>query len=271
MRNKIVQIVATIGPASGTLTVLRRMMENHMSVARLNFSWGTHEEHGRYIATVRKAAGEVGVRVPIIADLAGLRKQADGDHGFDSAQAMHKNGCLTEKDFHDLEFALRHEVEYVCVSYVGKGADVEEARVKIREFGGKAKVMAKIERGEAVANMDGIISRADAIMIGRGDLGKEIPTERMPFVQRLITQRCISFGKPVVTATEMMLSMRSENQPTRAEVTDVAYAIECGTTGIMLSEETTIGKHPAKVVGIMAKIAHEAESFARHGRLRRWL
>ena len=167
------QIVATIGPKSGTKDVLREMVRHHMDVMRLNLSWGTHEEHAAYIEALRAVATEMGAHIPVIFDLAGPRKQTTTGHQFDASQYKPEKGLLTAKDTEDIRFGLSKSVEYVCVSYVGRKEDVEEAKGKIAEFGGTAKVIAKIERKCAVERADEIIAAADAVMIGRGDLGAQ--------------------------------------------------------------------------------------------------
>ena len=119
--------------------------------------------------------------------------------------------------------------------------------------------MAKVERQEALDNIDGIVEAADAIMIGRGDLGQNIPIEKVPFVQEMIIKKCKAAKKPVITATQMLLSMVDNPTPTRAEVTDVCYAILLGSDAVMLSEETARGKYPVEAVAIMERIILEAE------------
>ncbi len=256
------QIVATIGPKSGTVEVLREMLRHHMDIMRLNFSWGTYEEQASYIKALHAVSAEAGMHIPIIIDLSGPRKQTDTGHHFDAANYKPENGLLTEKDGADLRFGLERSIDYVCVSYVGRKEDVEGARAKISELGGVAKVIAKIERREAVDNADEIIDAADAVMIGRGDLGQEVPIEQIPFIERQLIEKCNRAGKPVITATQMLLSMVTNPEPTRAEVTDVAYAIELGSDAVMLSEETARGAYPVEAVAAMEKIVLEAEAHA---------
>src|SRR3989338_1845467 len=256
------QIIATIGPKSGTVEMLREMLRHHMDVMRLNLSWGTHEEHGGDIDALRTVATEMGVHIPVILDLSCPRKQTDSGHHFDAAQHVEGKGLLTEKYMDDLRFGLSKGVEYVCVSYVGRKEDVEEARSAIRAQGSAARVIAKIERREAVDNADEIIAAADAVMIGRGDLGQEVPVEQIPFIERELIGKCNRAGKPVITATQMLLSMVENPEPTRAEVTDVAYAIELGSDAVMLSEETARGAYPIEAVIEMEKIVLAAEAHA---------
>ena len=178
------QIIATIGPKSGTVEMLRKMVRHRMDVMRLNFSWGTHEEQGAYIEALRVVEAETGARIPIILDLSGPRTQTATGHHFDAANYDPEKGLLTEKDKADLRFGLAKGVDYVCVSYVGRKEDVAEARAAIQALGGTARVIAKIERREAVENADAIIAEADAVMIGRGDLGEEVPLEQIRYKQQ---------------------------------------------------------------------------------------
>ena len=256
------QIVATIGPKSGTVEMLREMLRHHMDVMRLNLSWGTHEEHGGYIDALRTVATEMGVHIPVILDLSGPRKQTDSGHHFDAANYVEGKGLLTKKDIEDLRFGLAKGVGYIAVSYVGGKADVDEARAAVGAEGGSARIIAKIERREAVDNADEIIAAADAVMIARGDLGLEVPLEQIPFIERELIGKCNRAGKPVITATQMLLSMVENPEPTRAEVTDVAYAIELGSDAVMLSEETARGAYPIEAVIEMEKIVLAAEAHA---------
>ncbi|MDP3947558.1 MAG: pyruvate kinase [bacterium] len=255
------QIIATIGPVSGTREALDVLVRKQMDVVRLNFSWGTHDEHRAYIENTRAAAESARRRIPIIQDLSGPRIQGEQGHSFDPG-ATPVAGVLTKKDLNDLEFGISQKVDYVALSYVGQASDVEVLREKIRELGGSAKIIAKIERSEALAALDGIIEASDAIMIARGDLGQNIPIEQVPFVERDIILKCKAARKPVITATQMMFSMTENPYPTRAEVTDVAYAIVLGSDAVMLSEETARGKHPFETVEIMDRIIAEAEKHA---------
>ncbi len=262
MKSSRAQIVATIGPKSGTVEMLRKMVQHHMDVMRLNFSWGTHEEQGGYIDALRTVEAETNTSIPIILDLSGPRAQTPTGHHFDAEHYHPGKGLLTKKDKADIQFGLKKGVNYISVSYVGNKEDVEEARKAIRELDGTARVIAKIERREAVENADGIIAAADAIMIGRGDLGEEVPLEKIPFIEKELLEKCNRAGKPVITATQMLLSMVTNPEPTRAEVTDVAYAIDSGSDAVMLSEETARGAYPVEAVAEMEKIVLEAERHA---------
>jgi pyruvate kinase len=238
-----------------------------MDVARLNFSHGTYENHALLIKNIRAAAQKAGKRVPIIQDLSGPRVQTGGTHHLDPSAVK----VITDKDLRDLDFGLSQGVEYVCQSYVGSAADIEQLRVEISsrlatynlQLTTSPKVMAKVERKEALDNIRDIVAAADAVMLGRGDLGQNIPVEQVPFAEALVVHECKEAKKPVIVATEMLKSMVENPEPTRAEVTDIAYAIILGADAVMLSEETATGKHPVEAVAVMEKVASEAEKHER--------
>ena len=168
--------------------------------------------------------------------------------------------ALTEKDVKDIEFGIEQGIDFIAASFVRKASDV----LAIREILEKnnaidIKIISKIENQEGVDNLDEIIKVSDGIMVARGDLGVEIPTEEMPIVQKTMIKKCNEAGKPVITATQMLDSMIRNPRPTRAEVTDVANAIYDGTDAIMLSGETAAGKYPVDAVKIMATIAKRTE------------
>ncbi|MCL6628322.1 MAG: pyruvate kinase [Armatimonadetes bacterium] len=167
--------------------------------------------------------------------------------------------AVTESDIEDLEFGLANDVDWVAASFVRRASDLDPVRDMIRSSGKPARLIAKIEKSEAVQDIDAIIQAADGIMIARGDLGVEMPIEKVPALQKEIIQKCNAAGKPVITATQMLDSMIRNRRPTRAEVTDVANAILDGTDAVMLSGETAIGEFPIEAVRMMAKIAVETE------------
>jgi len=249
------QIVATIGPASSSKEMLKEMMTHQMDAVRLNFSWGTYEEHTNIIKNVREEAKEVGKRIPIIQDLSGPRIQEEKGHEFNK-EAIE---VITEKDLADLKFGIEQNVDYVAMSFIGNADDVLKLREKMKELGKVIPIIAKIERKVALDNLDEIIKVSDAIMVARGDLGNEIPLEQIPFVEKDIIERCKKAKKPVIVATQMMTSMIENLIPTRAEMTDVAYAILCGADAVMLSEESAIGKHPLEVIEMMEREVQESE------------
>ncbi|MBN1938754.1 MAG: pyruvate kinase [Candidatus Aminicenantes bacterium] len=169
-------------------------------------------------------------------------------------------GCLTEKDRSDLAFGVRRGVDYVALSFVRRAADVVRAKRLIRRLGASIPVIAKIEKHEALDQIDSIIAAADGIMVARGDLGVETPLEQVPSVQKRLIRRANLAAKPVITATQMLRSMTDSPRPTRAEVTDVANAVLDGTDALMLSEETAVGAFPVEAAAMMARIADDAEA-----------
>lgn len=170
-----------------------------------------------------------------------------------------KQPSLTEKDLDDLDFILTQPVNWIALSFVRTREDVEDLKQRVEASGHPAKVMAKIEKPEAVKNLRKIVKAANGIMVARGDLGVEMPMERLPMTQKEIIKMCMQFSRPVIVATQMMDSMIKSPSPTRAEITDVANAVLDGTDAVMLSAETSVGDHPALVVQAMTRIIEEAE------------
>ena len=168
--------------------------------------------------------------------------------------------CLTPKDLEDVVVAMEEGVEWLGLSFVRDAADVNELRKIINDFGSFAKIVSKIEKPEAVVDIDKIIDATDAIMVARGDLGVEIPYSSVPMVQKMIVEKCHIKAKPCIIATQMMESMIDSQSPTRAEVNDVANSVCDGADAVMLSGETSVGKFPAKVVETMANIVAHVES-----------
>lgn len=166
---------------------------------------------------------------------------------------------LTEKDVRDLEFILTQPVHWIALSFVRSAGEVKELQMKVRDANHPAKVISKIEKPQAIENIDKIIKQSDGIMIARGDLGVEVPMERLPLMQKKIISKCLQRGTPVIVATQLMDSMIRNPSPTRAEILDVANAVLDGTDAVMLSGETAVGKHPVKVIQAMTKIIFEAE------------
>ena len=167
--------------------------------------------------------------------------------------------AITRKDVGDLEFALELGVDWVALSFVRSAADVRDLRRLIEEAGSTAHIIAKIEKAEAVDNLDGILAEADAVMVARGDLGVEIGPAIVPLIQKRIILRALEEGLPVITATQMLESMINSPEPTRAEASDVANAILDGTSAIMLSGETAVGSYPVEAVKTMDQIARAVE------------
>lgn len=329
------KIVATIGPASESLPVLRGMVEAGLNVGRLNMSHGTQAEHARRIETLRTAAREVGRAVALMLDLKGPEirigqfagggadlteggrftlstEPRPGDAGgvhveypnlvddvrpgthvylddgrivlvvetvkgpnvlcrvlvggrLTDRKKINLPGtrvslpALAQKDMDDLRFGVAQGVDYVAASFVRKAGDVLSIRGVLEEAGGDPKVIAKVESQEGVENLEEILEVADGLMVARGDLGVEVPTEEVPILQKAMIERASWYGKPVITATQMLESMVHHPRPTRAEASDVANAIYDGTDAVMLSAETATGAHPVEAVRTMARIAERTE------------
>jgi pyruvate kinase len=338
------KIVATIGPASASYKVLKKMAQAGMDVCRLNFSHSSHQVHLDLIQNIQKVRQELNLPVTILQDLQGpkLRVADVGDSGiriekneqiilvdknivnynllvsskeklipvdFDISSIVKLNNrilvhdglielrvskivknlvwckvntagiifshkgvnipgnkitdnVLTEKDKEDLKFGLQQKVDWVALSFVRDPQDIKNLKKLIHKYDPKSKVkiMAKIERPEAVKKIDEIIAEVDGIMIARGDLGVEIDIEKVPIIQKDIITKCMKFGKPVVVATQMLESMVENLRPTRAEVSDVANAVIDHTDAIMLSGETAYGKYPVETVEMMNKIVKKTEA-----------
>ena len=331
------KIVCTLGPSCNTEAGIRGLLQSGMDVARLNFSHGTHEEHARSIATLRRVAAEAGKPICILQDLQGPKirtgrlkghqpvKLKAGDsvtittrdvegtagllcttfaglpqevspgsrillsdgrielevravHGEDIECAIVTGGALaehqginlpgaalsipalTEKDRKDLEFGVKHGVDLVALSFVRSASDVRTARGIIAARNSDIPVFAKLEKPQALDQLEAILEAADGVMVARGDLGVEMPPEKVPVIQKHVIQRAAEWRKPVIIATQMLESMIENPRPTRAEASDVANAIFDGTDAVMLSGETASGKYPLEAVGMMAKIVVEAEN-----------
>ena len=166
---------------------------------------------------------------------------------------------LTLKDLRDLDFALGHDFDWIGLSFVRTVTDIVELKDIIRNKGKKSRVIAKIEKPEAVREIDKIIEVTDGVMVARGDLGVELPLEEVPVLQKMIVNKCVNASKPVIIATQMMESMITNYAPTRAEVNDVANAVMDGADAVMLSAETSVGKFPVKVIEIMRRIISRVE------------
>jgi pyruvate kinase len=171
--------------------------------------------------------------------------------------------ALTEKDNRDLEFGLKHRVDVVALSFVRSADDIRMAKSKMREFGKSVPIIAKLEKPQAIERLEEILEVTNGVMIARGDLGVELPPERVPIIQKLVIQRAEVWRRPVITATQMLESMTENPRPTRAEASDVANAIFDGTDAVMLSGETASGRYPRETVAMMARIVLEAEASIR--------
>ncbi|MDG2370183.1 MAG: pyruvate kinase [Flavobacteriales bacterium] len=331
------KIIATIGPASSSLEVLRRLILQGVNIARINFSHGTEQDNIQAIKNVRKINAELSVHTSILADLQGpkIRIGAMPEEGVDlkngakftldttvvegnvktakisylnlpkdvkpgerillddgkiilevtdtnkSTQVTTKviaggvlysrkgvnlpntvisTPSLTEKDRHDLKVAVENKVDWIGLSFVRSAKDVVELKEEIELLNGGAKVIAKIEKPEAVNSLNEILEVTDAVMVARGDLGVEIPLESVPIIQKEIVKKALKLAKPVIIATQMMESMINSITPTRAEVNDVANAVMDGADAVMLSGETSVGDNPVEVIEIMARIINEVET-----------
>ena len=210
-------------------------------------------DDGNIVLEVEKVeGGAIKTRVIVggeLSDSKGINKLGGGL----SAEA------LTERDLEDIRFAAEIGADYLGVSFVRHGADVETARMLLRAAGSDAHVVSKIERREAIDNMEEIIAASDVIMVARGDLGVEIGDAEVPGVQKRLISESRSGNTVVITATQMMQSMVTSPQPTRAEVSDVANAVLDGTDAVMLSAESAVGRHPVKVVAALDRICLAAE------------
>ena len=333
---KRTKIVATIGPASESEEMLRRLIDAGMDVVRLNFSHRSAEQAKPLVARIRKVADELGVFIGILGDLRGPRirvgEMQDGaieleqgkkivltpnsvigtaekigvsfrglandvahgtivllDDGNIELQVMDRLAggevlcevlrggelksnkgvnlknrlislpSLTTKDYQDLDFAVSQELDFLALSFVQSAADVRFLKQTLAERGASIPVIAKIERQNALEDIENIVKECFGVMVARGDLALEMSFEDVPIAQKRIISVCRQAGVPVITATQMLESMTAFHKPTRAEAADVANAILDGTDAVMLSGESAIGKFPVEVVATMATIAARAE------------
>src|SRR5690606_28566921 len=167
---------------------------------------------------------------------------------------------LTVENIDNLNFALDHGADWIAMSFVRSAEDIKQCKEIIKKKGSHAKVIAKIEKPEAIDNIDSIIEATDAIMVARGDLGVELPMEEVPGLQKIIAQKCRNLSKPVIIATQMLESMITTPRPTRAEVNDVANSVIDGADAVMLSGETSVGEFPEIVIETMAKVITHVEA-----------
>ncbi len=205
------------------------------------------------VVTEIQSSGDIKVRVTY----GGMLLPKKGVNLPDTAISL---PSMTPKDFEDFEFIVKNDLDWVALSFVRKADDIVELKKLVTDRKSLVKVMAKIEMPSALADLRNIIIESDAVMVARGDLGVELPVEKVPMAQRDIIRKCIHRGKPVVVATQMMESMIDRVKPNRSEITDVANAVLEGADAVMLSGETATGQHPALVVKTMRKIIVEVEA-----------
>ncbi|MDR1866155.1 MAG: pyruvate kinase [Bacteroidales bacterium] len=325
------KVIATIGPASESKDLLRKLFEEGVNVCRLNFSHGTHDDHRKSIETIIELNQELRTNVTILADLQGpkLRIGAvendgvvlqdgqtveivntecistakklyidcpelpknikaggiilidDGKLKLEVVKTNKKNKItatvihggtltskkgvnlpdtkitlpsLTQKDLEDASFALDYNVDWIALSFVRSANDLAPLRDLLRSKKKFARIIAKIEKPEALEDIDAIIDASNGVMVARGDLGVEVPFDRVPMIQKEIVRKCILQAKPVVIATQMLESMIANFRPTRAEANDVANAVLDGADALMLSGETSTGKYPVEAVRAMKQI-----------------
>ena len=337
--NPQTKIIATLGPASSTKTILHRMINEGVDVFRLNFSHSTQQEHLKLIHLIRDLNLELETHVSILADLQGPKLRVgeivnnliqlnEGDiitfvtekcvgtkdHVYMSYQEFPQDvnvgeailiddgkiklevtetnkkdvvkakviyggplssnkginlpdtavslPCLSTEDRSNAVFALEHDIDWIGLSFVRKASDILELKELIKSKGGHARVIAKIEKPEALLEIDQIIELADGIMVARGDMGVEIPYDEVPVIQKSIVEKCIIHATPVIIATQMMESMITNFRPTRAEANDVANAVLDGADALMLSGETSIGNYPVETIQSMRRIIQYTEDHA---------
>jgi pyruvate kinase len=334
-RRRRTKIIATLGPASGTLEILTRLFQAGADVFRLNFSHGDHASHAARFAMIRELEAKVDRPIGILCDVQGpklrvgrfaggrvhlqtgatlrldlnptpgntqrvnlphpeiieaasigatlllddgklrlrvVRKLPDAletevvvggplsdNKGVNVPDVILPIPALTEKDRADLEFACQHGANYIGLSFVQRPEDVAEAKTLIA---GRAWTMVKLEKPQALDNLDEIMALTDTVMVARGDLGVELPPEEVPLAQKRIVRLARQLGKPVVVATQMLESMISAPAPTRAEASDVATAVFDGADAVMLSGETAAGQYPYESVNMMDRIVARVEQDA---------
>lgn len=332
------KIVATLGPSTDDIEIVKKLIISGLNVARLNMSHGDHQDHKRRLDLVRSASKELGKEIAVLADLQGPKirvgtfgngpvslingqkftittddylgdkekvsttykglcqdvKKGDAlliDDGKIRLEALEVKGndvitkvieggtisnskginlpgvsvnvpALSQKDENDLIWALENGCDLIALSFVRNAKDIEDVHKIMDKSGKRIPVVAKIEKPQAVSNLEQILQSFDAIMIARGDLGVELPLEEVPLVQKNAIQLARQVGKPVIVATQMLESMISASRPTRAEASDVANAVLDGADALMLSGETSVGENPVLVVETMAKIIEHVEEEA---------
>lgn len=212
-------------------------------------------DDGKLILTITETNGVDSVKAEVVQG--GMLKSKKGVNLPNTQISL---PCLTPKDLADLEVALEENVEWIGLSFVRNSADVEELKDLIQKKHSPAKVVSKIEKPEAVLDIENILKVTDAAMVARGDLGVEVPMQSVPLIQKMIVEKCHLYAKPVIIATQMMETMIDSMTPTRAEVNDVANSVLDGADAVMLSGETSVGKFPVEVIETMSKIISHIEA-----------
>ncbi len=330
------KIIATMGPATSSVPMLKKIIRAGVDVCRVNFSHGDWDTHLEVVNNIRQANKELGTSVAILGDLQGPKlrigevennsmlledgvtmtltteatissgniiyvkystlardvkvgervllddgkleleftKRIDNstveavvinggylssNKGFNLPSSDMSVASLTPKDKKDLEFIMKHDFDWVALSFVREERDIIELRDILTKNNCQAHIVAKIEKPQAVENIDAIIAATDAIMVARGDLGVEMPMEQVPMIQKRIVSKCIEASTPVIIATQMMESMITSPTPTRAEANDAANAVMDGADAVMLSAETSVGEYPLKAVQAVARILGSTE------------
>ncbi|HXY74773.1 MAG TPA: pyruvate kinase [Dehalococcoidales bacterium] len=244
------KIVCTLGPASSSASMIRKLLSAGMDIVRLNLNYGTLEEHAGIIKTVRKLSSELDLQTGVLLDCPGLKKYPDAT--VENAFKSH------------LQFAKENDIDFVALSFISNAQQVEAVHRLLESMEYSVPLIVKIEKDGALQDSDRILEMADGIMVARGDLAIQISIEKVPLAQKKLIRSANQCGKPVITATQMLESMVKSPTPTRAEATDIANAVLDGTDALMLSEETSIGKYPVTAVETMVKIAMEAETAFPH-------
>ncbi|MEK7353103.1 MAG: pyruvate kinase [Chloroflexota bacterium] len=244
-QNRHVKTVCTLGPASSSPEVIRKLLSGGMDIARLNLNYGTLEEHAQFIDTVRSLSQELKRTAGILLDLPGSKR---------------RTGSVRDVFGPHLEFAVSHQADFIALSFISSAQQVTEVRQLLTEMKSDIPIIVKIERAKSLEASEAILDVCEGIMVARGDLASDISIEKVPMAQKHLIKSANRAGKPVITATQMLVSMVRSNTPTRAEATDVANAVLDGSDALMLSEETTIGSYPVEAVEMMVKIILEAEA-----------
>ncbi|MDD3340970.1 MAG: pyruvate kinase [Bacilli bacterium] len=336
---KKTKIICSIGPATQSWDMFKKIVDAGMNVARINFSHATLEERKETEDLVERANTELGTNIAVLYDTKGpdlrtcnfendyitlvegktirivnedilgtseritfnyrnvianlsvgnvillddglirlevISTEADGGVTckiLDGAEIKSRRGVnipgvnldipfISEEDKEDIKYACDHDGDFLGISFVSTAQDIHDVRALLKEYGKpNMPIITKVETAKAIENLDDIIEATDAVMVARGDLGVEVPMQELPILQKTMIQKCREKGKVCIVATEMLASMYTSSRPTRAEVSDIANAVLDGTDAVMLSGETTIGKHPELAVKFMADICENTESY----------